>query len=150
MLLKNWARLYSNNTPAEVLLEKEICLLGMRYRSQHPIWQLGCIVDFALLDARIIIEVDGKSHNSHLAIKKDQIRDLKLKRLGWDVVRVRNESVFSDAADALVTALSTPLPSLQELESQVVLPQVDTAVGAKRKGRVKVSRRVKARAAGSV
>ena len=108
MLLRNWARLYSNPTPAELIMEREICLLGMRYRAQHPIWQIGAIVDFALLDERVVIEVDGPSHLSPDAIKKDRLRTAKLNALGWQVVRVNNKEVFKNAREALFTALSEP------------------------------------------
>ena len=108
MLLKNWAHLYSNPTPAELILEREICLLGMRYRAQHPIWQIGAIVDFALLDERVVIEVDGPSHLSPEAIKKDHVRTTKLNALGWQVVRVTNQDVFKNARETLFNALSEP------------------------------------------
>jgi very-short-patch-repair endonuclease len=108
MLLRNWARLYSNPTPAELVIEREICLLGMRYRAQHPIWQIGAIVDFALLDEMVIIEVDGASHLSPEAKEKDRLRTQKLNALGWQVVRVTNQQVFSNAREALFNALAEP------------------------------------------
>lgn len=104
MLLKNWARLYSNVTPAELAFERTLVTLNERYRAQHPFFGQYFIVDFALLDRKLIIEIDGKSHTSIEAKKKDADRDAKLVSLGWSVGRVTNEEVFDNPKRALSLA----------------------------------------------
>lgn len=96
MFLGNWAHLYTDLTQAEYAIEPAIAALGVRYRAQHPIFAYHYIVDFALLDERIIIEVDGKSHNGPEAKEADRGRTLKLERLGWVVVRCTNEQAVSE------------------------------------------------------
>lgn len=94
--LGHWAHLYTDITQAEYAIEPAIAALGVRYRSQHPIFAYHFIVDFALLDSRIIIEVDGKSHHGPKAQAADRERTLKLERLGWVVVRCTNEEAIAE------------------------------------------------------
>lgn len=94
--LANWARLYTMPTKSEQALEPAIAALGRPYRAQHPIFGHSFIVDFALLEDKIIIEVDGKSHNSSEAKELDKLRTAKLENLGWTVVRCRNEDAQRD------------------------------------------------------
>lgn len=104
--LHNWARLYSNPTVSELALEPEIAKLGVPYRAQHPLFAVHCIADFALLDEKIIIEVDGKSHNSESAKAEDRERTLKIERFGWVVVRCKNEDAQREPAATVQLLLS--------------------------------------------
>lgn len=94
--LSNWARLYTTPTVSEDAIEPAIAALGKPYRSQHPIFAVHAIVDFALLDDKIIIEVDGKSHRSPAAKAADRVRTLKIEKFGWIVVRCTNEEAQSE------------------------------------------------------
>lgn len=96
--LGHWAHLYTDLTKSEYAIEPAIAALGVRYRSQHPIFAYHYIVDFALLDSKVIIEVDGKSHRGPVAKAADRERTLKLERLGWVVVRCTNEEAEADPA----------------------------------------------------
>jgi very-short-patch-repair endonuclease len=89
--LKYWAKLYTAPTKSELALEPSVAALGVPYRAQHPVFALGFICDFALLDEKIILEVDGKSHSGKAAQEADRERTRKLERLGWVVARCRNE-----------------------------------------------------------
>jgi very-short-patch-repair endonuclease len=93
--LTHWAQLYPG-TASEAAIEPAIAKLGRPYRAQHPIFSHHFIVDFALLEDKIIIEVDGKSHNSTAAKQKDALRTAALERLGWTVVRCKNEDAQRD------------------------------------------------------
>lgn len=62
---------------------KALISLGYKTIPQYYIKSLNIRVDF-LIENDIILEVDGKLHN----LKKDSIRDLKLKELGYKVIRV--------------------------------------------------------------
>lgn len=100
-LLKNWASLYSNQTDFEKLMEPEIASLGVRYRTQHPVWSLGVFPDFVLLDYKVVIEVDDKSHRGKAKKKADEERTAKLVKLGWRVTRCTNEAVKENPREAL-------------------------------------------------
>ncbi len=64
--------------------------LGCRFRRQHPVPPY--IVDFACVEAKLIVEVDGGQHtDSH-----DQVRDENLKLQGWRVIRFWNNEVLEN------------------------------------------------------
>lgn len=46
------------------------------------------LLDFALKEAKVNVEIDGASHRARQA--QDAIRDAYLKSLGWTVIRVRH------------------------------------------------------------
>lgn len=99
-LLQNWSKLYSKPTPAEEALEPAIASLGIRYRFQHPIWVMGIFPDFVLLDDRLVIEVDDRSHRAPKKAAADAERTERLGKLGWRVVRVSNEEALADPYEA--------------------------------------------------
>ena len=109
-----WHRAFMNLTPAEKALEPAIALLGERYRPQYPFLQFKHFADFALLDRMLIIEVDGDSHDKPAQKKKDLEHSMKLKALGWDVVRVANEAAMADPAGTVSAALTAPRTTLAE------------------------------------
>jgi len=76
--------------------------LGVVFRRQVPIGRY--IADFASLEARLIVEVDGGYHESRRAA--DARRDKVLRRAGYRVLRVPAELVHRDLAGtvALVRA----------------------------------------------
>ena len=66
---------------------------GIEYISQYPL-RLGYVADFALLDRKVIIEVDGKHwHSGKKKQKKDRFRDHMLRRAGWEVIRIKEEEI---------------------------------------------------------
>lgn len=105
-------------TDPEIALEPHIAALGERYRAQCLFPAIYHIADFALLDRRIIIEVDGHSHLAPEQRWKDLNHSLWLERNGWAVVRVLNEEAKSRAAyviESLPARVQTR-PSYEELE----------------------------------
>ncbi len=100
-MLRNWAKLYSNQTPAEKALEPAIAALGLAYRSQHPFWALACFADFVILPLKLVVEVDDKSHNETAKRKRDAVRTAKLAKAGWTVARTTNAEALADPAGAL-------------------------------------------------
>jgi very-short-patch-repair endonuclease len=73
-------------------------LRGRRYRDakfrrQHAIGKY--VVDFACVEIKLVIEVDGPSHAEPEQAKFDAERTSDLKRWGWRVVRVPNEIVYA-------------------------------------------------------
>jgi len=60
-------------------------LAGAKFRRQLPIGPF--IADFASIEARLIVEVDGDSHGSEEDDVKDAARTAWLERNGWRVMR---------------------------------------------------------------
>jgi len=85
--------------------------LGFKFRRQRPISRY--IADFACMEAKLIIEIDGSSHDVAGQVEYDAERTRILSALGWRVLRLRDTLVLSDANAAsalIVEALSQPSP----------------------------------------
>ena len=65
---------------------------GFPVRRQHPVGRF--IVDFAIVRARIVVEIDGGVHDRPDVAAWDAARDESLARLGWRVLRIGREAVF--------------------------------------------------------
>ena len=66
--------------------------MGYKFRRQRPIDQY--IVDFACLQLKLIIEVDGFTHFIPEVAKRDQVRQAKLESLGFMVLRFTNQEIY--------------------------------------------------------
>ena len=64
---------------------------GLKFRRQHPVGRY--IADFVCLEAKLIVEVDGKQHKDSLS---DVARTEDLIGMGFRVIRFDKESVRSD------------------------------------------------------
>jgi len=83
--------------------------MGWKFRRQQRIGKY--VVDFASLDKKLIIEVDGGQHPIDAA--DDKIRDEWLRGEGYQVLRFWNSEVFSNIEgilEAIRDALITPHP----------------------------------------
>jgi very-short-patch-repair endonuclease len=76
-------------------------LEGYKFRRQVPIDRF--VVDFVCMDAWVIVELDGVSHQGREA--KDDARTLVLERLGYFVVRFPNHEVLENADGVAVSLL---------------------------------------------
>lgn len=128
VLLGYWYRLYVQQTECEQILEKEICKLGIRYRTQHPFLSCQAIVDFYLPDYNLVVEVDDKSHREKKRVLKDAQRTEKLKKRGIEVVRFTNEEVRSSVSTVLQQLCGrlgvSPLPSRQKHSHEPTHPKL--------------------------
>jgi very-short-patch-repair endonuclease len=86
---------------------------GARFRRQAPIGNY--IADFAWSSARIVVEVDGASHESAEQRERDQRKDAFLRREGFRVFRISGNDVawnspqaFAELESAIDAQLSTP------------------------------------------
>jgi very-short-patch-repair endonuclease len=82
---------------------------GFKFRRQQPIGRY--IVDFASLEKRLVIEVDGGQHAINTT--KDMLRDEWLRGEGYEVLRFWDNQVFDNLEGVLETirdALLTPHP----------------------------------------
>jgi very-short-patch-repair endonuclease len=73
---------------------------GLRFRRQVPIDHY--IMDFACLEARLVIEVDGGQHSES---QEDKAREAYLGKQGFHVLRLWNNDVLSnpDGVDRTIT-----------------------------------------------
>ena len=67
---------------------------GLKFRRQFPVGQIT--VDFACLERRLIIEVDGEGHSVGDQPQRDHARDAVLKCDGFRVVRIAARDVLQD------------------------------------------------------
>lgn len=90
-------RLYASK--AESLLWYELRELrktaGLKFRRQSPIGPY--IVDFVCLATRLVVEVDGDSHETEAGKQHDANRDRYFRSLGYDILRVDEPDVIHSA-----------------------------------------------------
>ena len=71
-------------------------MLGYQFRRERPI--LNYIADFVCLELLLIIEVDGITHDSDEA----QRRDKKLKEIGFTILRFSSWEVLNKITDVQI------------------------------------------------
>jgi very-short-patch-repair endonuclease len=79
---------------------------GARFRRETPIGPY--IADFAWLSARIVVEVDGDSHETDRGRKHDRQRDAFMRNHGFTVLRFDNLQVI-DGPDYVFTTIESHL-----------------------------------------
>jgi very-short-patch-repair endonuclease len=67
-------------------------LIKRKFRRQHPIgpW----VADFACPSIRLVIEVDGPSHDTPDQQAWDEMKTEFLRTSGWRVIRIKNADVY--------------------------------------------------------
>ncbi len=90
----------------EVLLWQQLRgrATGHKFSKQFPIGEMT--VDFACLEQRLIIEVDGEGHSFGDQPRRDAARDAILAREGFDVLRVAARDVLGTWISVLRFILS--------------------------------------------
>ncbi len=97
--LKNFARVNRNNgTKAEVRIWCELLrnkkMLGFSFLRQRPIENY--IADFFCIELKLVIEIDGFTHQFEEVIKKDNVKEECLMVLGYTVLRFSDDDVMKD------------------------------------------------------
>lgn len=98
-------KLRSEMTDAESCLWRRLRsrqIYGLKFRRQHPVGKY--ILDFACIEARLAIEVDGGQHNE-MQINDDQ-RTALLEVQGWKVLRFWNNEVLQNIEGVLTEVLN--------------------------------------------
>ena len=101
-------------TDAEAILWvklREMRQIGHRFRRQHSIGLY--IADFACIQAKLVIELDGETHGSEEARAYDQRRDAYMQARGWTVLRFSNVEVYRNlngVLDGIEHALTADFP----------------------------------------
>ncbi|WP_299671807.1 DUF559 domain-containing protein [uncultured Polaribacter sp.] len=96
-------------TPAEQILWEQLKTkkLAHKFRRQHIVDEF--IVDFISIEKKLIIEVDGKYHNTKEQQEADELRIKILQELGFKVIRFTNEEVIGNIDETVIKII-------QELE----------------------------------
>jgi leucyl-tRNA synthetase len=113
------ARTLRNNMthPEEILWSRLRAhrLDGRKFRRQHVLGSY--IVDFVCLKARLVIEIDGETHDPASRQALDATRTSYLEKLGFRVLRFENYQMveeLEEVVEAISAALmpaNAPLPS---------------------------------------
>ncbi len=82
-------------------------LSGFKFRRQHPIGPY--IVDFACLNPKLVIELDGRLHDKRYAY--DETRTRFLEPNGFTVVRFRNIEIYRQRSAVLATIEAALFPN---------------------------------------
>lgn len=94
-------RLRKNQTYCERRLWSFIRSRRLRVKFRRQAIILGYIVDFFCPQEKLIIEIDGKIHNSPERKEYDETRTLHLSRKGFKIIRFTNEQVLYDLQGVL-------------------------------------------------
>lgn len=86
----------------------------VKFRYQHPIQPY--VVDFVCLPARLIVEIDGASHDTAADI--DRIHQNYLENQGFCVLRFTNDEVMKDACSVANSMIETAQVRQQERWTQ--------------------------------
>jgi very-short-patch-repair endonuclease len=81
--------------------------MGARFRRETPIGPY--IADFAWLSARIVIEVDGDTHETNEGVMHDRRRDAFMASQGFTILRFDNAQVL-DGPDYVAETIKACLP----------------------------------------
>jgi very-short-patch-repair endonuclease len=94
-----------DSTKAETLLWAQLRdrrLNGYKFRRQHPIGSF--FADFACIEHRLVVEVDGESHD--WTYERDAGRERSLARDGHRVLRIPNEELRTNLDGVVQTILN--------------------------------------------
>ena len=94
-------------TLPEVLLWQQLRKrpTGLRFRRQFPC--LGYVIDFACLERRLAIEVDGEAHSMGTNPLRDRIRDDRLAVVGFQTLRIAARDVLDNLEGVMSHILTT-------------------------------------------
>jgi very-short-patch-repair endonuclease len=92
--------------------------LGVKFRRQHPFG--NCIADFACLDPKLIVELDG-SHHADQA-EYDARRELFFREHGFEVLRFATNEPLTNL-DGVRTVILEKLKALAGVAPTPALPQ---------------------------
>ncbi|WP_258099063.1 endonuclease domain-containing protein [Marinoscillum pacificum] len=103
--LKELARQLRNNiTKSEIRLWRYLKgkqMMGYDFHRQKPL--LNFIADFFCHELKLVIELDGYTHQFEEVIAKDKIKQDELESLGLTVLRFTDEDVMKDINNVLRT-----------------------------------------------
>ena len=108
--------LRDNLSPPEQLLWSYLRnnqIADLPFRSQHPLGPY--IADFYCRDARLVIEIDGKTHQAD-QLTHDKMRDEWMQSCDIHVLRVQAHEVFAELNAVIQTIRSIALKRAQDIK----------------------------------
>ena len=105
--------LRKNMTKAEVCLWKYALKgnqRGYTFNRQRPV--LNYVADFMCKELKLIIEVDGSTHDHPRAFKKDLERQRRLEKTGFTIVRFTNKDVLKNM-DSVIQKIDKIVKTLE-------------------------------------
>src|SRR5450631_1116046 len=93
---------------------------GLGFRRQVPI--RNYIADFVCMSAKIVVELDGESHDFEDRLQADQSRDGFFVSEGFPVLRFTNEQVMSNLEGVVETIRQAAADRLRGLPLSPALP----------------------------
>ncbi|WP_149195194.1 endonuclease domain-containing protein [Luteimonas suaedae] len=103
--------------------------LGVKFRRQYPI--TGYVADFALPEARLVVELDGTQHQQQVSYDAERSRKFQVN--GYRVLRFWNDDVLlrmEDVLERILRAITQPLrnpPGLAQRARRSVGPRGSAA-----------------------
>jgi very-short-patch-repair endonuclease len=79
---------------------------GYRFKRQHPI--RNYIADFYCHKANLVIEVDGKIHETEKQMERDREKTAAIEEIGCRILRFTNDEVFN-AIDQVIQTIKNEL-----------------------------------------
>jgi very-short-patch-repair endonuclease len=110
-------------TRAETLLRRYLKanrIDGLGFRRQVPI--RNYIADFVCMSAKIVVELDGESHDFEERQRADQNRDAFFVSEGFHVLRFTNEQVMSNLEGVVEAIRHAAMDRLRGLPLSPALP----------------------------
>ena len=111
-------------TRAEILLWRYLKahrLDGLAFRRQEPIGRY--VVDFVCHAARLIVELDGSTHDFDARQHHDATRDAWLASRGYVILRFTNEQVLSALEGVLTVIRETAAARIRSTPPSLSLPR---------------------------
>ncbi len=96
------------------VLSEQASVRGLKFRRQQPLHPY--IADFACMAAKVLVEVDGDSHDGWQGY--DRVRDAKLKSDGYEVLRFSNQEVVDNVFGVVETILNQTEKVIQEKQAR--------------------------------
>jgi very-short-patch-repair endonuclease len=106
--VKRARALHASETSAEAKLWYRLRgrrLARWKFRRQHPIDKY--VVDFATIEGKLVVEIDGVTHSEPAEVFRDELRTRVLERCGFLVIRFSNVDVYENIGGVLETIEST-------------------------------------------
>lgn len=114
--------LRQNQTDAETLLWSKLRarqISGRKFRRQHSIGPY--FADFACLETKLVIELDGGQHTEDAGLRLDEKRSSDMHHLGFQTLRFWNNDVLSQTGavlDEILRVVGTLTPTLSRKQAR--------------------------------
>ena len=89
---------------------------GLKFRRQFPV--MDYVADFACVEVRLLIEIDGMAHDMGNRPERDERRDRILNDKGWRIMRIAAGDVLKDVMGVTqsIAAMAEGLRPLRPLK----------------------------------